>query len=80
MVNDKDLQMEVMRYDKENIVTGVKQISNVNVETLTVGERIFVQDVPLNTWIKNAIFKTGTFNITGHKTFNGFVEFETGLL
>lgn len=79
LVNDMDLQNEVMRYDVENAVTGLKNVTNIKIERLNVNERTFVQEVPLNLWIKNSILKTGSFNMTGSKSFDGFVHFKGGI-
>lgn len=74
-----DLQSEVMRYDKDNIVTGSKQLKDVKVDLMEIDGRTMVQNVPLDFWIKNSILKTGRFNVTGTKTFNGPLEFRQGI-
>lgn len=79
LVNGMDLQTEVMRYDKENIVTGLKQLRNVKTEKLSINERTTVQGVLLDHWIKNSILKTGSFNVTGLTIFIGPLEFKQGL-
>lgn len=79
LVNNLDLSMEVMRYDVENIVTGLKILSNVDVETLKADENSVLQKVPLIHWLKTAIYKTSNYNITGQKIFDGFVEFKNGI-
>lgn len=79
LVNDMDLQTEVMRYDAKNIVTGLKQISNLEAKTLKTNDHTLVQNVPLKSWIKEAVLKTGMYNITGQKIINGRVQFKKGL-
>lgn len=75
-----DLQTEVMRYDAKNIVTGLKQVSNLKAQTLKINnDHTLVQNVPLKTWIKEAVLKTGMYNITGQKIINGRVHFKKGI-
>lgn len=78
-MNDLDLRTEVMRYDKENIVTGSKILQDVKVDALKADNRINIQDVPLDYWIKNSVLKSGSFNVTGWKTFNRPIEFKKGM-
>lgn len=79
MVNDLDLQQDVMRYDKENIVSGYKKVQNVKTDTLRMKPDIKVQEIPILMWLQNSVLKTGNFTIFGRKSFSGFNVFTKGL-
>ncbi|RZC40837.1 uncharacterized protein BDFB_005868, partial [Asbolus verrucosus] len=77
-VNDMNVEQDVMRYDKINMVTGAKFFENLNVDYLKLEKNIKIQDVNVLDWLKNSVLKDTTFNITGTKSFknarfaNGF--------
>ncbi|XP_044255131.1 uncharacterized protein LOC123005441 [Tribolium madens] len=78
LVNNLDLETDVMRYDKDNMVTGTKIFENLNVDYLKLEKNIKIQDVDVLEWFKNSVLKTTSFNITADKSFtnanfaNGF--------
>ncbi|XP_015834885.2 uncharacterized protein clos isoform X1 [Tribolium castaneum] len=78
LVNNLDLEIDVMRYDKDNMVTGVKIFENLDVDYLKLEKNIKIQDVDVLDWFKNSVLKTTSFNITADKIFknakfvNGF--------
>lgn len=78
-MNSLDLQNDVIRYDKENIVTGIKTVQNLDVNTMKIKKNINVQGVDFLRFLENAVLKAGNFNISGFKTFSGFNIFTKGI-
>lgn len=79
LVNDLDLQEDVMRYDKDNIVSGYKTVQNVRTNTLRIKSDIKVQGIPMLMWLETSVLKNGNFTITGRKTLSGLNVFTKGL-
>lgn len=79
LLNNMDLDSDLMRYDKNNVVTGQKTIENVRTDVLQVDKNINVQDVDILGWLENAVLNDGTFDIQGKKRFNGTVTFAKGI-
>lgn len=73
LVNSLDLEKDVMRYDKMNIVTGKKHFENLNVTYLKLDKNIKIQNVDVLNWFKNSVLTTTSFNITGHKIFQNAI-------
>ncbi|XP_018568702.1 uncharacterized protein LOC108908983 [Anoplophora glabripennis] len=77
-VNDLDLEYDVMRYDKMNLITGRKKINSLGIDNLLVSSNIMVKNVDVLNWIKNGVLTKGPFEISGNKQLQN-VTFSNGL-
>lgn len=78
-MNTLNLERDVMRYDKPNLITGPKRFRNIEIDILRTFDRnIVVQNVDMNYWLANAIQTTGNFRISENKLF-GSATYEKGI-
>lgn len=70
LVNDLNLENDVMRYDKTNIITGPKLVKDLNVHNLKVSHNVLLQNVNISDWLKHVVLKSGNYSISGTKVFN----------
>ncbi|XP_056638010.1 uncharacterized protein LOC130446041 isoform X2 [Diorhabda sublineata] len=73
LVNKLNLDSEVMRYDRPNLITGTKTFENLNVDVLRPeGEAALtakIQGVDVLHYLQNAVLNKGSFKIGGNKKF-----------
>ncbi|XP_072396267.1 uncharacterized protein clos isoform X2 [Diabrotica undecimpunctata] len=78
LVNKLNLQTDVMRYDRSNVITGTKTFRNLDVDVLRPERKAAaatktpvsrVQDVDIGQWMETVVLKTGTYKINGRKKF-----------
>ncbi|KAL3267313.1 hypothetical protein HHI36_011443 [Cryptolaemus montrouzieri] len=79
LVNNLMLETDLLRYDKENIITGHKHLDYLNAYNVKLKENITIQNVDILNWMRNAILKKGIFNIDKLKIFKQNVHFERGI-
>lgn len=69
MINNLRFDTDVMRYDKSNIITGPKYFKDLNVNNLKASEKIFIQNVNIVDFLKNAILTSDSNSVSGTKLF-----------
>ncbi|CAG9856325.1 unnamed protein product [Phyllotreta striolata] len=81
-VNKLNLDADVMRYDKKNLITGSKSLRELDVDLLSSKRPdASVQEVAIDRWLDRAVLNEGAYKITGTKTFrNVFVRNGTNLM
>ncbi|KAK9870805.1 hypothetical protein WA026_009763 [Henosepilachna vigintioctopunctata] len=77
-VNNMNLKTDLLRYDNDNIITGTKYITKLNIENVELKKNISIQSVDILNWMTNAILKKGTFNINKRKIIRQDVYFDEG--
>lgn len=68
-----------MRYNGENIVTGLKIIRNVHADKLNINRNYNVNNVDLLKWIYGSILNEGNFNFDYEILFNNVTTFNNQL-
>lgn len=74
-VNGFNIENDVMRYDKKNIVLGKKFIDAVIVDELKLNKNIYLQNVDILHWINKAILKNQKQFIPLKSVFSNFTVF-----
>uniref|UniRef100_A0A6P7GAV0 Uncharacterized protein LOC114335883 n=1 Tax=Diabrotica virgifera virgifera TaxID=50390 RepID=A0A6P7GAV0_DIAVI len=78
LVNKLNLDTEVMRYDRRNVITGTKTFSNLDVDVLSPERKASaamktpasrVQDVDIGQWMETIVLNNGGYKINGRKRF-----------
>ncbi|XP_045480010.1 uncharacterized protein LOC123684687 [Harmonia axyridis] len=78
-VNNYSLEMDLMRYDGENVVTGTKSLNTLIAKNIELKQNTTIQDVDVLRWMQNAVLKKGTFVVEKRKILQDNVHFDKAL-